>query len=93
MHENITVNEVASYAMINPQYFSFYFKKNTGETFSTYLQKARLEKACELLKNTDIKIAAIAEMVSYKTSTSFFKYFFEQYHMTPAEYRKQYKKD
>lgn len=92
LQENITVNDVASHAMISPQYFSFYFKKNTGETFSTYLQKARLEKACELLKNTDIKIAAIAEMVSYKTSTSFFKYFYEQYHMTPAEYRKLHKK-
>lgn len=92
LQDNITVNDVASHAMINPQYFSFYFKKNTGETFSTYLQRVRMEKACELLRNTDIKIATIAEMVSYKTSTSFFKYFFEQYHMTPAEYRKQNKK-
>ncbi len=89
-HENITTQDVANHIMINPDYFSLYFKKHTGENFTQYLRRYRLEKACDLLKNTDLKISVIAEQISYKSLTHFYELFFKQYGMTPAEYRKQF---
>lgn len=91
LHNNITVNDVAKFAMINPKYFSYYFKKHTGLDFSNYIKNARMEKACDLLINSDLKISAIAEQVSYKITSPFFKYFSEKYGMTPTEYRNKYR--
>lgn len=90
--ENININDVSYFAMINPNYFSFFFKKHTGEKFGTYLRRYRLQKACDLLINTDLIISAIAENVAYKNTSHFHKNFFTEYGMTPDEYRKKYKK-
>lgn len=91
LHNTITVNDVANFVMINPKYFSYYFKKHTGLDFSNYIKKVRLEKACELLIHSDLKISAIAEYVGYKITSPFFKYFSEKYGMTPTEYRNKHK--
>ena len=92
LSDNITVNDVANHAMINPKYFSFYFKKHTGFVFSTYLKNARMEKARDMLVNTDLKVSTIAHMVGYKITSPFFTYFSEKYGMTPTEYRTKFKK-
>ncbi|WP_445738266.1 hybrid sensor histidine kinase/response regulator transcription factor [Mariniflexile sp.] len=47
---------------------------------------ARLKKAAELLKSGDYKIYEIAEMVGYKSATSFGRNFQKQFNMTPSEY-------
>lgn len=86
--ENITVNDIAAYVMLNPNYFGQYFKRCTGESFSQYLQTFRIQKACELLTNTDMKISTIAEITGYKATTRFFQNFYKHHKMTPAEYRK-----
>ena len=91
LSSNLSVNDVANHAMINPKYFSFYFKKHTGMDFSNYIKNARLEKACELLVNSEIKVSTIANMVGYKVTSPFFKYFSDKYAMTPTEYRNKFK--
>lgn len=88
-NENINANDVAKHIMVSPNYFSSYFKKNTGEKFSLFLRRYRLEKACELLQSTNLKISCIAEKIGYKSFTHFYGLFYEQYGITPAEYRKQ----
>lgn len=89
-HENIKAADIASHVHLNPSYFGLFFKKHTGEIFTNYLRRFRLEKSCELLKNTDMKIAAVAEHVNYKNTTHYYRHFYEEYRMTPAEYRKHY---
>lgn len=86
--ENITATTVAKHLMISPDYFSFYFKKHTGQNFSLYLRNYRLEKACELLKSTDLKITTILEKIGYKSMTHFYESFAEKYGVTPSDYRK-----
>lgn len=88
--ENIRTADIAAHVLLNPSYFGLFFKKHTGDIFTNYLRRFRMEKSCELLKNTDMKIAAVADHVNYKNTTHFYKHFSEEYHMTPAEYRKQY---
>ncbi len=69
-------------------YTSRKFHKETGMTFRSYLQKARIEKSCELLRGSDLPIFEIAETVGYDDIKFFNTVFKRLLQMTPGEYRK-----
>jgi AraC-like DNA-binding protein len=54
------------------------------------VQELRLRQAKLLLENTTFQINHIADEVGYTNFNHFYKKFKEQYHVTPAEYRKQF---
>ncbi|WMJ90261.1 response regulator transcription factor [Anaerocolumna sp. MB42-C2] len=62
---------------LTPEYISILFTKETGVTFSNYLKKVRIEKAKELLRNTNIKIYEVACRVGYPDQKYFSKVFKE----------------
>lgn len=90
--KNISSTELAKHLMISNDYFFPYFKKHTGQTFSQYLCHYRMEKACDLLQNTDLKIPTIMEQVGYKSQTHFYESFQKIYSQTPSEYRRNHQK-
>lgn len=71
-------------------YFSVYYKKCTGENFSTTLSRVRINKAKELLKNPSAKITGVMREVGYNHSTHFYKTFKNIVGCSPAEYQKKY---
>lgn len=88
LNETLSLNTVATHVGFNPNYFSTYFKQNTGENYVTFLTKLRVSKAKQLLKNTDIKISIICDMVGYKNPTHFYNVFAEYADgLTPSQYR------
>lgn len=56
-------------------------------SFLDYLNKVRIEKAKELLANTDLKVWEIAEKVGYKNPKHFARIFKDITGLTPNEYR------
>ena len=54
---------------------------------SAVIEKLRIEKSCDLIKNTDMKIADIAEMVGYTSDKSFRRAFKKIIGVSPVEYR------
>ncbi|WP_026488064.1 AraC family transcriptional regulator [Butyrivibrio sp. XBB1001] len=62
-------------------------KKATGSTFKELLQNKRLNKACELLKNTDISIADISVLIGYDNTSFFHRLFRRKYDCSPRDYR------
>ena len=54
---------------------------------SVVIEKLRMEKSCDLIKNTDMKIAEIAEAVGYTSGASFRRAFKKITGMSPVEYR------
>ena len=66
---------------------STYFKKHLDVTFSKYLEGLRIEKACELIRNSDLNIEAIAAEVGYTNSRSFRRAFKKVMGMPPSSYR------
>ena len=78
---------VAAKFNITEGYLSQFFKEQTGFSFSTYLTNYRMERACELLSNSDINIADIAESTGYGNVHSFRRAFKRVLGMTPTEYR------
>ena len=77
---------------MNTQYFCRYFKKLVGKTPTEYINDVRIEKAKELLAESDDKIIDIAIACGYDNIGYFIKRFKEQKHMSPSQYRKQIKK-
>ncbi len=86
--ENITAEDVAKHVLISPRYFSAYFKKSYGKNFIEFLREVRMSAAVNLLKNENLSIAAVAEMVGYKSIAHFYDSFQNYSGQTPAQYRK-----
>lgn len=86
----ITLEEVSSIIGFNATYFSSLFKKDTGHTFLEYLSEVRMNKAKELLKETNLSISNICEQVGYCDVKHFTKTFAKYSGLKPNEYRKLY---
>lgn len=65
------------------------FKSTTGLSFSSYLQKKRMEQACRLLSHSDSKIPEIAVLSGYNDLKFFNSVFKIVIGETPTQYRKR----
>lgn len=85
--ENPRLEQVASYAGLNPAYFSTLFKKKTGSNFSAYLNDLKLARARQLLKRTNLPLSAIAAELGFDSQSHFSTVFRKANGMTPRQYR------
>ncbi len=74
--EVITVQGVAHWIGLNPDYFSHVFKKYMGVNFIGYVNRYRIDQAETLLKQESLKIYEIAERVGFQD----YKYFSKLFH-------------
>ena len=86
--DNITVNLVGEHIGRTPNYFSHLFKKEKGISFVEYIKKKRMEKAQELLKETDLKIYEVASQVGFKDTVYFSQVYKKYYGIAPSEIRR-----
>ncbi len=75
-------------AFVSPGHLSRLFKERYGLSFQAYLQKVRLEKASELIKDTQLTISRIARRVGYRDAARFSQHFKRHYRLSPTQYRK-----
>lgn len=87
-HEKITLKDMANICFITPGYFSKIFYKETGEKFSDYLTRIRIERAKELLKTTEKTIQEIAMEVGFNDAGYFTRRFKSYEGSTPGHYRR-----
>lgn len=92
LSEEITRDELAAYVYLNPAYLSRLFKKETGLSISDVIIQERLQKAKQLLEETELKITDIAEQVGYTSLGSFSNLFKRVVGVTPQQYRARKKK-
>jgi len=83
----LSLDEVSYYVNISPYYFSKIFKEGTGENFIEYLTNIRIEKAKELLGNSDYSMKEICVMVGYSDPNYFSRSFKKNVGVTPTEYK------
>ena len=87
----LSLLEVCNHAAVSLSHFSQLFKEETGKTFIEYLTEIRMERARELLRNSDRMLYDIAEMVGYENPAYFTVAFKKHVGIGPREYRKQYR--
>ncbi|RRJ63485.1 AraC family transcriptional regulator [Paenibacillus oralis] len=84
---NIGLQEIADHVNMGISSVSSIFKTETGSTIYDYLTSLRMDKACELLQDTSLKVADIAFRVGYQNENSFIRAFRKNKSMTPGKYR------
>ncbi len=85
----LTAEILADQVNLSPVYFSSLFKKSVGVNMTDYITRYRMEKAEDLLLNTEKSIQEVAASVGYQDQRYFSKRFKAVTGVTPTRYRKQ----
>lgn len=86
---DISREEVAAQAFLNPDYLDRIFKKETGMSVSKYITHEKVNLAKFLLTTTDKSIADIALQIGFSNMSNFASMFKRMTGVNPNEYRKQ----
>jgi AraC family transcriptional regulator len=86
--EDISLDDLATEAQLSPFHFARMFKQSLGVPPRVYLTRLRVEKACELLENTDLPVTEIAFEVGYSSNQVLARVFLKHRRMSPSDYRR-----
>lgn len=86
--EKITLDEVAAAAYMSSNYFSSYFRKVTGISFSEYVTRIRISHARELLRDTDKSVTEIAMECGFHNISNFYRLYKKQVGKPPRDEKK-----
>ncbi len=89
---NIALKDLADEFSTNRSYLSTLFKKETGVTFSAYVNQQRIRKSLLLLNTTNLPVSEIAAECGIYDVNYFRRLFKKQIGVTPSEYAKQVRK-
>ncbi|WP_309119891.1 response regulator [Paenibacillus sp.] len=83
----LTLQLLADRLHVSSIYLGRLFKAETGEYFSDFLNRLRLEEAKTLLRDTPMKASDIALKIGYSDSNYFFRKFKQSVGLSPTDYR------
>lgn len=86
---DLTLTDIAKQVHLSEKYFSRYFKRKIGYTFTQYIQTLKINHAKDLLLNTNMPIFRIAMDLKFSDAAYFTKVFFKHEGLTPKQYREQ----
>ena len=93
LSQNHTARGLANRFQIGETSLKNYFRGVFGENLSVWLREARMRRAAELLRDTDLRVAEIAEQVGYENQSKFAAVFTRQFGCPPLEYRRRARLD
>ncbi len=86
-YKTATLTELCVRLHLPMHVLSKMIKKNTGFNFKELLQRKRMNKAIELMCETELPISDIIAAVGYENGRYFHRVFREKYHVTPRAFR------
>lgn len=91
LHKHISLEETADHLRISAAHLSRLFKRETGITFSDYVNKLKIEESTSLLLYTEYSDTEISNLLGFSSQSYFIKMFKKHTGTTPHKYKKQYK--
>ena len=86
--KNLNVEMLAEQVYLSAGYLSAVFKEETGMNLNRFIREVRMEKAKEMLENTNMKITQIARAVGFVNTSYFCRSFREFFGNTPESCRR-----
>lgn len=90
---DISLNLLARKVAVNTTYLSRYFNRQLGVSFPEYITERRLDKAEELLRETDMRVLDIFEQVGFQNSSTFYQVFNDRHQISPLQWRENLRCD
>lgn len=85
----LTVEDIAAKAYVSQPHLQRLFRITFGMTIAEYVRYRKLQRAAELLYDTDRKVCDIAYDVGFEHESSFIRSFKREFGVTPHEARKR----
>lgn len=89
--ENLSLQAVAEHMNMSVRYVSKKFKQYTDMFINDYILSFRMQKAAELLLETDVSIEQIAIKIGITNSNYFYRLFKKQFGCTPRDFARRAK--
>jgi len=86
-HRRLSLSQVAEQLAVSPSYLSRVFRRETGVTLTTYIQRARIERSLVLLARGASSISEIAYQVGYQNYRDFYRNFVKCEKASPRKVR------
>ena len=84
----VTIDELSRRFLLNPSTMKEVFKTVYGQSIAAHIREHRMERAAELLHETDASMAEIAAAIGYESASKFSAEFRKAYGALPTEYRR-----
>lgn len=88
-HEALSLKQIAYVCDINTSYLGQIFRKATNESFTDYVNRTRIEKAKELLAQTNLKVYEVSRRVGFTDYHYFLKIFKKVTGIVPTDTRSE----
>jgi AraC-like DNA-binding protein len=89
LDKNLAVSELAESFSCNKKQFSYQFQKRVGIAPKKYIMKVQMNRAKELLSDSQISIIEVANRIGYEDSLHFSRIFKQNFGTSPSIYRRQ----
>lgn len=88
LEEKLSREQLAAIVYLSPGYVTRLFRQETGTSLSDYIVTCRVERARALLKQKDVPVGDIAQLVGYDNFSYFSELFKKRTGLSPSDYRK-----
>ena len=90
LSKRITIEELSKQFAMNPTTLKTVFKDVYGSSLAAHIKEHRMEKAAELLVQSQLPVNQIAQEVGYESQSKFSSVFKDFYKQTPKDYKKNH---
>lgn len=88
---NLSLAGISQHFSLHPSYLSRFFKEQTGDSLSEYLNRYRMAKAKQLLLQDEVVVKNVGEAVGIPSISTFIRMFKKYEGITPGVYREIHK--
>lgn len=91
LNDQLSESDLARYAGMEPSAFSRFFRRHTSLPFVQYLNRLRVNRACELLISSDLPVTDICYACGFNNVSNFNRQFLAQKSVPPSQFRRYYR--
>jgi AraC-like DNA-binding protein len=93
LNDNLSIAEIADKYQWSAKHFHYIFQKKVGISPKKYIMDTQIKRAKELLLESNLTIAEIANRIGYEDALHFSKIFKRNSGISPSVFRKQFEKN